>query len=85
MKKNTRALVFGAVVAALYAVLTLAFSWISYGPVQFRIAEALTALPLFMPCSIPGLTVGCVVANLIGGYGLYDIVIGSLATCICAL
>ncbi|MBR5236468.1 MAG: QueT transporter family protein [Clostridia bacterium] len=85
MKKNTRALVFGAVVAALYAVLTLAFSWISYGPVQFRIAEALTAFPLFMPCSIPGLTVGCVVANLIGGYGLYDIIIGSLATCIGAL
>lgn len=77
---KTRSLVYGAMVAAIYAALTLLFSWISYGPVQFRISEALTLLPIFMPCSIPGLTVGCVIANLIGGYGVYDIVFGSLAT-----
>ena len=78
-------LVYGAVIAAIYAVLTSLFSWISYGPVQFRISEALTVLPVFLPCAIPGLTIGCVVANLLGGYGVYDIVFGSLATLLGAL
>ncbi len=78
-------MIYGAVIAALYAVLTLALPWISYGPVQFRISEALTVLPMLAPCAIPGLTVGCVVANLVGGFGIYDIVIGSLATCIGAV
>ena len=80
-----KSLVYGAVIAAIYAVLTILFSWISYGPVQFRISEALTVLPVFLPCAIPGLTIGCVVANLLGGYGVYDIVFGSLATLLGAL
>ncbi len=83
--KQTKHLLYGAVIAAIYAVLTLSFSAISYGPVQFRISEALTVLPILIPSAIPGLTVGCIVANLIGGYGIYDIVIGSLATCIGAI
>lgn len=77
---KTRFLVYAAVTAALYAVLTLAFSALSYGPVQLRISELLTVLPIFAPFAMPGLTVGCIVANLIGGYGIYDILIGSLAT-----
>ncbi len=77
---NVKQLVYGAVTAALYAALTLAFSWISYGPVQFRIAEVLTVLPALASFAVPGLTVGCVVVNLLGGYGLYDIVFGTLAT-----
>lgn len=77
---KTKKMVYGAVVAALYAVLTLAFAPISYGPVQFRISEALTVLPLLFDFAIPGLTIGCVVANFLGGFGLYDIVFGSLAT-----
>lgn len=83
--KRTKNLVYGAVIAALYAVVTLAFSAISFGPVQFRVSEAFTALPLLMPCAVPGLTVGCIVANLVAGYGIYDIVIGSLATCLGAV
>lgn len=83
--KNTKVMVYGAAVAAIYAVLTLAFAPISYGPVQFRISEILTVLPLLTSFSVPGLTVGCIVANLVGGYGLYDIIVGSLATCLGAV
>ena len=82
---KTKALVYGAVIAAVYAALTLLFAWISYGPVQFRISEVLTVLPIFLPCAVPGLTIGCVLANLVGGYGIYDIVFGSLATLLGAL
>ncbi len=84
-KSNVKQLVYGAVTAALYAALTLAFSWISYGTVQFRVAEVLTALPAVAPFAVPGLTVGCIVANMVGGYGLYDILFGTLATLLGAL
>ncbi|MBE7036655.1 MAG: QueT transporter family protein [Ruminococcaceae bacterium] len=82
---KTKKLVYGAVLGALYAVLTLAFAPISYGPVQFRISEALTALPLLFDFAVPGLTVGCVVANLVGSVGIYDVIFGSLATLLGAL
>lgn len=86
IKNNkTKVLVKGAVVAAIYAVLTLCLAPISYGPVQFRLSELLTVLPVFAGFSVPGLTIGCVLANLMGGFGLYDIVIGSLATLLGAL
>ena len=74
-----------AVIAALYAALTVVFAPISYGAVQFRIAEALTLLPVLLPQAIPGLAVGCLVSNLIGGYGIWDVVFGTLATLIAAL
>ena len=67
MKLTTRRLVRGALIAALYAVLCMAFFSISYGDVQFRISEALTVLPLLMPEAIPGLLVGCLLSNLLGG------------------
>ncbi|MEI6100835.1 MAG: QueT transporter family protein [Eubacteriales bacterium] len=68
------------IIAAMYAVLTIVLAPISYGPVQFRIAEALTILPFFTTAAIPGLFIGCLIANLFGGNGLPDIVFGSLAT-----
>lgn len=74
----------GALIAALYAVLTIILAPISYGPVQFRISEALTLLPFYFPEAVPGLFAGCVVANFFGGYGMLDIVFGSLATLIAA-
>ncbi len=74
-----------ALIAAAYAALTLALAPISYGPVQVRVAEALTVLPFFSVPSIAGLFLGCAVANVLGGYGLPDIVFGSLATLIAAL
>lgn len=69
-----------ALIAAIYATLTLVLEPIGYGPVQFRMAEALTVLPAIFPASIPGLFVGCILANWLGGFGMVDIVFGSLAT-----
>ena len=84
-RKALRRLVRGALIAAIYAVLCAALAPISYGEVQFRISEALTILPLLMPEAVPGLFVGCLIANLIGGAGILDIVFGSLATLIAGL
>ena len=75
----------GAVIAALYVVLTLVFAPISFGPVQVRIAEALCILPMFTPAAIPGLFIGCLIANLIGGGIILDVIFGSLATLIGAV
>ena len=72
----------GAAVAALYVVLTLIFAPISFGSVQFRIAEILTILPLFTPAAVPGLFVGCLLGNILGGAIIWDIVFGGLATLI---
>lgn len=73
-------LVINAAIAALYAALTLAFSFMSYMPVQFRVSEALTVLPFFYPYTSFGLCVGCFFANLLGGASAFDILFGSLAT-----
>ena len=75
----------GALIGALYAVLTISLAPISYGPVQFRVSEALTLLPFYLPEAIPGLFAGCVFANFFGGFGLPDMVFGSLATLIAAV
>ena len=82
---SVRDLTIAAVIAALYAALTVVFAPISYGAVQFRIAEALTLLPALFPQAIPGLAVGCLVANLVGGYGIWDVVFGTLATLVAAV
>ncbi|WP_044641030.1 QueT transporter family protein [Risungbinella massiliensis] len=73
-----------AVIAALYAALTLAFAPISYGALQFRISEALTVLPFFTPLAIPGLTLGTFIANMQSSFAILDMVIGSIATLIAA-
>ena len=73
-----------AIVAAAYAALTIALAPISYGAVQFRVSEALTVLPFFMPCTVWGLWIGCILANLYTGT-IADIVFGSLATLLAAL
>lgn len=71
-----------AMIAAVYVVLTLVFQAISFGEIQVRIAEALTILPVFTPAAIPGLFIGCLIGNVIGGSILPDIIFGSLATLI---
>ena len=83
MKKNTTHMVaFGGVIAALYVVLTIiaAALGIASGAIQVRLSEALTILPVFTAAAVPGLTVGCVLANLITGCAAWDVVFGSLAT-----
>ncbi len=84
MNKNVLYLVQAALIAAIYAALTYFLAPISYGPLQFRISEALTVLPALFPAAVPGLFVGCLISNLIGGLGMYDIIFGSLATLIAA-
>ena len=75
----------GAVIAAIYVVLCQIFAPISFRDVQVRIAEGLTILPFFTSAAIPGLFVGCVLGNLLGGAIPVDIIFGSLATLIGAL
>ena len=85
MKFSTKKLARAGVIAALYAGFTYILAPYAYGPFQIRPAEALTILPLFFPEAIPGLFVGCALANLLSGYGIYDIVFGSLITLIAAI
>lgn len=73
---------FSAAIAAIYTVLTMVFAPISFGPVQFRISEALCILPFFTPAAIPGLFIGCLLSNLLCGAAALDVVFGSLATLI---
>lgn len=82
---TTRSITTGALIAALYVVLTMAFAPISFGPMQVRIAEALTILPLFTPAAVPGLFIGCIIANFMGGAIALDVIFGSLATLIGAV
>jgi uncharacterized membrane protein len=74
-------------IAALYTVLTVfvgAFGLAS-GAVQFRVSEALCVLPFFTPAAIPGLTIGCLISNLLTGCLWQDVLFGTLATLIGAL
>jgi uncharacterized membrane protein len=75
----------GALIAALYATVTVIFAPISYRVIQVRISEALTLMPFLWIEAIPGLFVGCFIANILGGNGPLDIVLGSFATLIAAV
>lgn len=83
--KSTKFLVQAAVIAALYAALTIFLMPFSYGVMQIRISEALTVLPALTPAAIPGLLIGCFVANMVGPYGVVDMVFGSAATLVAAV
>ncbi len=74
-----------AVIAALYVVLTYVFAWCASGAVQVRVAEALTILPVFTAAAVPGLAIGCLLANLLTGCALWDVVFGTLATLLGAI
>jgi uncharacterized membrane protein len=85
MSSSIRKIAFAAVIAAVYAAMTILLSFMSYGPIQFRVAEVLCILPFFFPVSVWGLFVGCILSNLLSAYGIIDIVFGSLATLLAAL
>ncbi|HPR77140.1 MAG TPA: QueT transporter family protein, partial [Candidatus Limiplasma sp.] len=74
---SAKYITLSAIIAALYAAITLLFAPISYGPVQFRISEALTLLPVLFPQAIPGLTLGCLIANLLGSATPWDVIFGT--------
>ena len=83
--KGTQFLAEAAVIGAIYVVLTLLFAPLSFGEVQIRFSEALTILPFCTPAAIPGLFIGCIIANLFGGAIPVDIIFGSIATLIGAV
>ena len=85
--KTLRTLTQGGAVAAAYVLLTLisALFGLDKGAVQLRLSEALTILPCFFPAAVPGLFVGCLLANIVTGAVLWDIVAGSLATLVGAI
>lgn len=72
------------IIAAIYVALTFALKPISFGEVQLRVSEMLTILPVFTPAAIPGLFIGCLLGNLLGGAMVPDIIFGSLATLLAA-
>ncbi len=82
MKEKTLQLTRAALIAALYVILTFLSQLfgLASGAIQFRLSEALTCMPLFYKEAIPGLWIGCVLANLLTGCAMWDIVFGSLAT-----
>lgn len=90
-RKSTLYIVQGALIAAIYATITILQNVLIPGsasmPVQFRISEVLTVLALYTPAAIPGLTIGCVIANIssLSVLGPYDLIFGSLATLFAAL
>lgn len=80
MKRLTR----GSIIATIYVVLVFAFQFASFGPIQFRVAEALTLLPMIFPEAIGGIYVGAMLANILGGLGPWDIFGGSLISLLAA-
>lgn len=84
---KTKNLVTAGIIAALYVVLTMisATLGLSSGVIQFRISEALTVLPYFTPAAIPGLFLGCLIANILSGSIVVDVIFGSVATLVGAI
>ena len=87
MNKKTLNLTWAALIAALYEVLTFVANLVGLasGAIQVRLSEMLTILPLFTWAAVPGLAIGCVLANMLTGCALWDIVFGSIATLLGAL
>ena len=84
-KETVYFIVQAAAIAAVYVVVTGMILPIAFGPVQFRISEALCVLPYFTPAAIPGVTIGCLLSNILYGSAALDIVFGTLATLIGAV
>ena len=80
--KKTVYLTQAALIAAIYTVLTMIAAGfdLASGAIQVRFSEALTIMPFFSPAAIPGLTIGCLLSNILTGCALPDIIFGTLAT-----
>lgn len=85
-QSKTRFICETAVIAAIYAVITLLLAPFGFLQFQVRVSEAMCVLPFFTPAAVPGLFIGCLIANLLGSgtLGLMDIIVGSLATLLAA-
>ena len=84
---NTKYLTQSGVIAALYVALTLLAKvfGLDSGQIQLRLSEALCVLPVFLPAAVPGLTIGCLLANLLCGNIIWDVVFGTLANLLGAI
>lgn len=84
---KTKNIIFAALIAAIYTCLTFFSSalGLAYGPIQFRISEALIMLTYFTPAAVPGLTLGCILSNIASPYGVIDILLGTVATLLSAI
>ncbi len=81
LKKSILFITRAALIGALYFALIIAIPALSFGPLQFRLSEALVLLAVIFPEAIPGLTVGCVLSNFfLSPYGIYDMIFGGIAT-----
>ena len=85
ISNTTRIIALGAVIAAVYAALTYLTAPISFSAIQFRVSEAFCILPVFTAAAVPGVTVGCFLANFLAGAAPMDVVFGTLATFIGAI
>ena len=89
--KSVQRITQAAIIAALYAALTIMQNVLLPGSasmaIQFRVSEILTVLALFTPAAIPGLTMGCIIANIssVASIGAFDMIFGSIASCLAAL
>ena len=87
MEKKTRFITYGALIAAMYVALTFVANLLGLasGVIQVRLSEALTILPLFTPAAVPGLFIGCILANVLTGCAVWDVIFGSVATLLGAI
>ncbi len=89
MKKETNKTVYytveAAMIAAVYVALTGLVAPFAFGPVQLRVSEALCVLPYFTAAAVPGVSIGCLLSNLIYGAAMPDVIFGTLATLIGAV
>ena len=86
-REKIRSIAVGAVIASLYVVLTYLANLLGLasGAIQVRLSEILTVMPVFSFAAVPGLFIGCIIANILTGCALWDVVFGSLATLLGAI
>jgi uncharacterized membrane protein len=85
MKIDTKTIAFNAIIAAVYGALTILLAPISYGSIQMRISEIMVFLAFYNKKYIPGLVLGCFIANIPSPLGLWDICFGTMATLIAVI
>ncbi len=85
MKIDTKTIAFNAIIAAVYAALTILLAPISYGSIQMRISEIMVFLAFYNKKYIPGLVLGCLIANIPSPLGLWDICFGTFATLVAVI
>lgn len=80
MKKPLRFTIQAAMFAAVYFALTMAIQPLAYGPIQLRVSEALIIFCAMYSAAVPGLTIGCLLANLFSPFGIFDVIFGTVAS-----